>query len=272
MKKNRLIVLIFVLILAILAMTACGGGGGGGGGNGSGGNNAAPVSKDSEDPCPCCPECIQKECECAECGERADCKCKMPPGGGGSITYDVVIDMAFLCPIHADSADPGIVSKGTARVTMNFIDSKTGYQGSSSDGAGEMIANHMCDLDPTYYIPGELGSYEFTAQLSVPGDHQNILVGLDRLGPDELFYHYSVAEGLKDQYSQSAFAFFFQEMMGGHFVPPDDGLLVYPDPEAGLLIFEVPYVEGEDMQGQQFVWSDEGRESIIITITLTPVP
>jgi hypothetical protein len=265
---KKLIAIALVMMLALILLSACGVSSD----KPRSSNNAASGNTSStqggEDPCDCCPDCNQEECECTECGDSSDCKCKLPGGLAPALTYDIVIDVEILCPIHADSADPGIVSNGTARVTMNFIDSKTGYLGSSSDGAGETIANHMCDLEPVYYIPGDLRSYEFTAQLSISGDQKTILVGLDRLGPDELFYNYSIWEGLEDGTSQSVFSFFFQEMMGDHFVPPEYGLVVYPDLETGLLVFEVPLIEGEDMQGQQFKWGD----NIFISITLTPVP
>jgi hypothetical protein len=49
--------------------------------------------------------------------------------------------------------------------------------------------------------------------------------------------------------------------------PPEYGLVVCPDTETGLLVFEVPLIEVEDRQGQQFKWGD----NIFITITITPV-
>jgi len=216
------------------------------------GNTSTP---NGGDPCVCCPDCIQKECECAECGDNTDCKCKLP--GGSALTYDIVIDVENSCPYHDDSSSCGIITKGTARVTMN---------GSSSDGNGETIKNGMCGGEPPKTTNGDLRSYEFTAQLSISGDNKTILVGFDRLGPEEYTYNYSIWEGLEDSTSQSFFSFFFQQMMKNP-TPPENGLVVYPNLETGLLIFEVPLIEGKGTE-QQFKWGD----NISISITLTPRP
>jgi hypothetical protein len=223
------------------------------------------------DPCPCCPDCNQEECECAECGDNNDCECKMPGGfAPPALTYDIVIYTNYLCPYHDDSSNCGFQTNGTASVTMNFIDSETGYWGSSSDGIGETIKAGYCDAKKASKVLGDLRSYEFTAQLSIFGDQKAILVGVDRLGSEWFYFNWGVwGEGLVDMESGSIIAFFFQFMMENP-VPPENGLVVYPDLETGLLIFEVPLIEGEYMQGQQFMW--KGEADLFITITLTPLP
>jgi|GEM_PF-5657357 len=228
----------------------------------SAGNTSTPNGKD---PCDCCPDCNQEECECAECGDSTDCKCKLPGGGANPpLTYDIEIDVKNLCPDCGDSTGCGMIVKGTSRVTMNFIDSKTGYLGSSTTGTGKTVKNGMHSTEGL--IVGDLPSYKFNAQLSLSGDHKTISVGFDRLGPDEFFYKYSIAKGCEDQTSQSFCSWFFQWMMDKP-IPAENGLVVYPDTEKGLLIFELPLKEGEDKPGQQFKW-----ENIFISITLTPVP
>jgi predicted small secreted protein len=259
MKKTLAIAL--AMLLALFMLTACGGGVGGNGGGGSsgGGSTAAPAVSSDDDKCLCDPECTNKKCEGGD-----KCKCgtdgERPP-----LTYDIWIEVANMCPVHDDSYGCGIITNGTARVTMNFIDSKTGYRGSSSDGIGETIKNGMCNTEVGGLAPGDLRIYDFSAQLSVPGDNKNILVGIDRLGPDEFTYDYSVWEGLEITTSQSFFSYFFQHMMENS-TPPEYGLVAYPDPDAGLLIFEVPLIEDSDNQGQQYKWGD-----IFISITLIPV-
>jgi len=155
---------------------------------------------------------------------------------------------------------------------MNFIDSKTGYWGSSSDGIGETLKAGYCHKEKASKVHGDLRSYEFTAQLSISGDQKNILVGVNRLGSEWFYFNWGVwGEGLYDMESGSIIDFFFQFMMETP-IPPEYGLVVYPDPEAGLLIFEVPLLEGQALQGQQFMWKGEDGADIFITITLTPAP
>jgi len=220
----------------------------------------------NDDPCPCCPDCIQEDCECEECADSKDCKC-----GSGSLdeypplTYDVEIHFELMhdgCGFD----DCGFETIGRARVMMDYIDSTTGYSGSSPDGSGNTFrnANHEVE-NKNALAPGDLPDYDFTAQLSIPADKKVIRVGVNRLGPDEATYDWSAFEGLGIHTSPTPFNQFLLYMFEQP-NPFEYGAVVYPEPDTGLLIFEVPLIEGTDMQGQQYKW-----DNIFISITLTPV-
>ena len=192
MKKS--IVVALAILLALSLLTACGGNSNTPA-NTSGGNNAAnsPVISPSEnpsggdDPCPCCPNCIQKECECADCGDSDDCECKSPGGLGEEveytpITYNVEITTEWEC------GDPECIIDGCrgetrsdAEVTMDWKGAGTGYVGSAR-GIGEYLylGNHFIGSDhlPKLGLVEPGTQYDFFVELNDPSDGTNIRVCL----------------------------------------------------------------------------------------------
>jgi len=285
MKAKRIITIIFTLILALLLISCGAGSNSPGGGNTLSGGDT-PTGGDSNkhggdedpqnennDPCPCCPDCIQEECECDKCAKSNKCKCT--PGGG-----DDFPPLTFNIEIVVDLTDPdcnfdgcGMSTSGSAVVTMNFVDRVTGYFGTSADGVGVTTRNGSHETAVrNAVIPGDLRNYEFTAQLSVPadykkytgadGDYITILVGVDRLGPDEITYNLADWGGGLENMPGLLLGTFDYLMQ--HPLPSDVGT-AYADPDMGLLIFEMPLMDTPITV--IFTWG----EDLYIYITLSPV-
>jgi len=294
-KKSLYLALL--IVLALLLLTACGGNSGyppytpdsGGNNASSGGSNASSADDNGqsggdngqsggdntpsggEDPCPCCPDCIQLECSCEKCADSDDCKCT--PGNllPLSITYDIEIEVELVC--HECGYDGcGVITSGSARVTMNFIDYRTGYFG-SAEGYGKTLKNGMHELAVRFeVVPGDLSDYGFPAQLSiisheksfagVDGDYVTVLVGLSKLGADESTYDFT-AWGGAPHTSPSILREFVREMLRDPH--PSDVGKAYPDPETGLIIFEMPLMDTPITV--LFTWG----EHYYIYITLIPV-
>ena len=294
---RKVLFLAFVVVLALVMLTACSGGsvyttGSGdsnapsGGSNAQGGGNAPSGGDSSQkppakpagetpggnaDPCPCCPECVQTECACERCADSDDCKCT--PGNllPLSITYDMEIEVELVC--HECGYDGcGVVTSGSARVTMNLIDSKTGYFG-SAEGFGETLKNGMHELAVKYdVVPGDLSEYGFTAQLSIisdkatfvgaDGNYIPVLVGLDKLGAGESTYDFTAWGGTPHTIPSILHEFVQELLRNPH---PSDVGTAYPDPGTGFFIFEMPLMEAPIRV--LFTWG----EHYYIYITLIPV-
>jgi len=243
------------------------------GDNGTPGENA-DSSEDNKDPCPCCPECLQEECECDKCADSDNCKCT--PGGG----EDDFPPLTFNIEIVIDLTDPdcnyegcGMSTSGSAVVTMNFVDRVTGYLGTSTEGVGVTTRNGSHETAVKYdVIPGDFPFYDFTAQLSIPGDYKSyagvdgdyktILVGVDSFGPDIVTYNLANwGGGLESMPSPIHGSF---EYLLHNPLPTDVGT-AYPDPDMGLLIFEMPLMETPITV--IFAWG----EDLYVYITLSPV-
>ena len=292
MKTKRAIIIILTLILA-LSLISCGVGSntpgsnvpggdgtasadGGdaptGGDNNKSGENEDPLNE-NKDPCPCCPDCIQEECGCEKCANSNKCKCT--PGGG-----DDFPPLTFNVEIVVDLTDPdcnfegcGMSISGSAVVTMNFIDRVTGYMGTSAEGVGVTTRNGSHETAvKNDVIPGNLPFYEFTTQLSIPGDYKayagvdgdytTILVGIDSFGPDEITYDFS-AWGGKTESGPSPIHGTFDYLL--HNPLPADVGTAYSDPDLGLLIFEMPLMDTPITV--IFTWG----EDLYVYITLSPV-
>ncbi|MCL1830219.1 MAG: hypothetical protein FWG21_02185 [Oscillospiraceae bacterium] len=87
MNIKRFISIALMLILAF-SLVACGGGSTPPRENATNPPPTTPgaTPSDKDDPCPCCPNCVQKDCECAECGDSEDCECELP--GNDDTQYD----------------------------------------------------------------------------------------------------------------------------------------------------------------------------------------
>ena len=271
---KRFFIAMMVIALMLSLMTGCGGGGAGGGGGG--GDNAAPAGNESEDPCSCCPDCVQKECECVECGERDICECKMPRGGG-PLTYDIAIETEYwdqdpTCPFPDEC---GIVSNSSAKVTMEWDDSRNGYFGTSQDGVGEYLhfGSHYWD-SLGHEILGHASpgtTFKFSAMLDIPdaGKDGVIRVGLDFSGEDEVTMNWSNGEvlpfwgmmGMIHGWFSGTYTMLGKEMDTSGILDP--GTFEY-DKDLGMFILELPLKDG-DIQ-KTFEWS----RGLSMTITLTP--
>jgi hypothetical protein len=274
MKMKRILIVALALIL-VVALAACGGGGDGGSGSSGGGNTpASPANSGGEDPCPCCPDCSQKkDCVCKVCGDNDDydCKCSAPGGEHPSITYGIEIETA-LGDDECNYDDCGMDTLGKATVTMNYIDSKTGYLG-SAEGSGVTTKNGTHEMAVKYTVAyGDLPDYTFTVQLSMPSNdktyvgvdenYQTILVGVNKLGPDVATIDWTDWGG--GPVTGPSFLSFIQQGLLEDAAPSDVGT-AYPDMNTGLLTFEMPLMDTPIRV--LFAWG----EILDIYITLTPV-
>ena len=263
MKK---ILVIAVVLILVISLAACGGGseGGTGGDSGSGttsgGEDTAGVDEHN---CPCDPECTNKECE-----GGAKCKCgtdeEYPP-----LTYNIEIEAELTCDEECGLDGCGMDTFGMARVTMDYIDSNTGYFG-KGEGSGATTRNGMHELAVKFaVVPGSLPDFEFTAQLSVPSDnktffgvdedYQTMLLSVDRIGPDETTYDFSAwGGGIEPAPGLLNFTYW------GETFPSDVGT-AYNDLDTGLMVFELPLTN--EPITVLFMWGDY----VSINVTLTPV-
>ena len=265
MNTKRLIAIALILILT-LSLTACGGG------NPATTPGETPSGKD--DPCPCCSNCIQEECECAKCGDSDGCKCKLPDGGDDvhpPLTYNIEIETELMCD-ECNFDGCGMITSGSAIVTMNFIDRKTGYWGRSADGTGVTAKNGTHELAVKKTVAyGDLPNYRFTAELSVPSDHKTyvgtdgdyktIFVSVDKFGPDEATIDWT-AWGGGPETAPSFLSFIYQGLL--EYAEPSDVGTAYPDPDTGSFIFEMPLMDSPIRV--LFTWG----EVLCVYITLTP--
>ena len=141
MSIKRLMTIVLTMVLALTLLTACPfGSDTPDGGTSGGGDVAAPPeatptptetpvpTPEPKDPCPCCPDCIQEECECVECGDSDDCKCKLP-GSVGSFTFLVEIDINQI-----DSGGKSIISFVEATVLLDDFNSTGWFGGTEVSG------------------------------------------------------------------------------------------------------------------------------------------
>ena len=278
MNIKRLVAIALILVLA-LSLTACGGNGGTATGEGNTANPPATTPGETpngnKDPCPCCPDCNQKECECAECGgnNNNDCKCKLPGGDDvyPPLTFDIEIETA-LSDDECNYDGCGMDTLGKATVTMNYIDGKTGYLG-SAEGSGVTTKNGTHEMAVKYTVAyGDLPDYTFTVQLSVPskdktyvgvdGNYQTVLIGIDKLGPDEATIDWTPWGGGHE--TGPSFLSFIQQGFLEDAGPSDVGT-AYPDMDTGFLTFEMPLMN--EPVRVLFTWG----EVLYIYITLTPI-
>jgi hypothetical protein len=269
---KKILAIALALMLAI-SLAACGGSNSGGnsGEPGAGGNNATnppastPPSVDKHN-CPCDPECTNKECKGGD-------KCKCGTDDAPPLTYDIAIKAEWDCA-ECSFEDCRGVTSGAAKVTMNVIDSKIGYLGSSADGSGEDIAQarHAGVPPKTMLYADPLQKYEFNAQLSIHNQSNGkiIRVGIDRFGPDKDIL--PLPDG-PTPVPGSMYAMYlgFSEQV---FSQSDKGSYEF-DPDTGMVIFDLPLTDG-GMQGT-FIFDITdfdffvGLGTLTITITLTPV-
>ena len=285
MKKA--LAMILVIILALSLLTACGRGGTSGGSDGaSGGDNISAPSEgtlspvdpaespelmqEPKDPCPCCPDCIQVECGCEKCADSDDCKCT--PGSLSDyppITYDIEIAADLTC-LECSYEGCGMDTFSTVRVTMNWIDDQTGYFG-SAEGLGETIKNGT-HVNREGVAPGDLPPYDFTAHLFIPSeektfsgigdDHKTVFVGINKVSPDEATIDWS-NWGAGKVTATSYLTFVIEDLFADP--GPSDTGTAYPDPDTGLIIFEMPLMDTPI--GVIFSWNG----ILNFTITLIPV-
>jgi len=252
---KNILTLALVAVLTLSLLTACGGSGSAPSGGGSAVNPPTAKPSGNDDPCSCCPDCIPADCDCEKC----EC-CTGGLDDHPSLTFDMTIGFELYC----ECGDSHIETFGRARITMHYIDSAIGYMG-SAEGSGETIKNGLHEVVVRNdVVPGDLPDYEFTAQLSIRVDKGVISVGVNRFGPDESTYDWAAwgaGFNTSPSFMHDLFLDFFEDP-----VPPEYGNVAYPDPEVGLMVFEVPLTADIDAQGQQFKWHD-----IFISINLTPV-
>ena len=267
---KRIITILLIILIGLSILTSCNmvktliNPGTEGSSNSSGDKPSRDKENNNkdDDPCPCCSNCIQKECECAKCGDSDDCECKLPDSleNYPPVTYDMTICFELYC----ECGESHIETFGEAEVTMYYVDDQAGYLG-KGEGSGETVKNGMHEfIVKNAVVPGDLPGYEFKVQISMPMDKKVIRVGVNKFGPDESTYDWS-AWGSGPNTSPS----FMHDLILDYFedpAPPEYGYIVYPDTATRLMVFEIPLAEGDDMQGQQFKWND-----IFITIALTLV-
>jgi predicted small secreted protein len=278
MKKA--LVIIPVMILALSLLTACGNGGTSGGSGGTSGGDGifapsettrppAGHTPEPKDPCPCCPDCIQEECDCKKCNDSDDCKCASgslsdyPP-----ITYVIEIAADLTC-LECSFDGCGMDTFGTVMVTMNWIDDQTGYFG-SAEGIGETIKNGT-HVNRDGVAHGDLPPYVFTAHLFVPNekkpfiglgdDYQTVFIGIDKVSPDDATVDWrNWGAGMVT--APSYLTFVIEDLFADP--GPSDTGTAYPDPEKGLIIFEMPLMDTPI--GVIFSWNG------ILNFTITLIP
>ena len=280
MRMKKAIAITLIIILALSLLTACKGGGTSGGTGSSLPAEATPPltepdeppgsAPEPNDPCPCCPDCIQEECDCNKCADSDKCKCASgslsdyPP-----ITYDIEIAADLTC-LECSYDGCGMDTFGTVRVTMSWIDDQTGYFG-SAEGLGETVKNGT-HVNREGVAPGDLPPYYFTAHLFVPSEgktftgpgdgYQTVFLGIDRVSPDEATIDWS-NWGAGKVTAISYLTFVIEDLFADP--GPSDTGTAYPDPDTGLIIFEMPLMDTPI--AVIFSWNG----ILNFTITLIPV-
>jgi len=259
-KRIAVIAGILVVAFAIsFGLAACSGSGGNipsGGNNGASGNGNAAVPttapsatpSGNDDPCPCCPDCIQKECECAECGENDDydCECKLP-GGGGAFTFLVETKVTT----KADATMIVYNTFGEATVTLDQFEESGFY------GVGEGIGRYSDWFGgfngDAVLLEAETG-YEFTVKLLNfdPRKSDSITVGINRFSADKERFESDgvIVEGV---YTSLLFQMFRTDIL---------------DKETGLYMFELPMKDGVATQSWNYAETAPGNIDLTITVTM----
>jgi len=230
-KTMKKIYMIAIALIMVLSLAACGGGGGGGGGGAGGGDTSAPLTSGDEDPCECCPDCTQGiDCE-YDCEE---CECCMG-SGGGSYTFDVVIDTNLT-----GSLGQVYRTIGTATVTLDEFDD-SGWFG-SAEGYGE-----YSDWGDEIYAETENAtSYDFFVRLANydPLKSDSITVGTD-----------TFCSNAGNRYVMLSFEWLRQDLI---------------DEATGLYTFELPMENGIAKLTDH--WEEPAPGLIVIDMTITVTP
>jgi len=270
---NKWIALLFAALMMLSLLTACGEDS-----STPDDGNSTPAGNTSvsngEDPCSCCPDCIQEECDCVECGDNADCKCKLP---GGLLTYKVQKKIEFNCTQPDCPFHEKIEISGEATTTVGS---------GSAEGTAQYdsYGQHGLAGKPGVLVFETLPSYSFNTQLSVsPTNKNNIVVGFDRMGlteetlvaPDGKIW--GPLPGVIYMCFHGIFDNGFTPDQAGYTIDSKTGLCVFNekwggwayDPGTKLMLFELPMSDGTI----QKTFSRSGvNGSLNLTIILTPVP